>query len=125
MRTTRSLASLGMTCGRRDPSLRSGWHGMGDENVRMKRATLGMLTVCLVMSASCAGARGSATPSPEPAASAALLAQIYAWRAKPGKLAEYTRYIRDVAEPIDHEAQRTGAFISVTTYESTDSLNPW
>ena len=49
-----------------------------------------------------------------PAATGATLAQIYAWRAKPGRFDEYTRYIRDVAEPIDHEAQRVGAFVSVT-----------
>lgn len=58
-------------------------------------------------------------------ASSATIAQIYFWRAKPGKLDEYTRYIRDVAEPIDHEAQRTGAFLSITTYLANDSTVPW
>lgn len=53
------------------------------------------------------------------------LAQVYYWKAKPGKLEEYSKYIREQAEPIDHEAQRRGAFLSVTTYVSTDSLNPW
>jgi hypothetical protein len=55
----------------------------------------------------------------------ATLAQIYLWRAKPGKLDEYTRYIREVAEPIDEEARRTGAFLSVTTYMASDTTVPW
>lgn len=53
------------------------------------------------------------------------IAQIYFWKARPGKVAEYNRYIREVAEPIDAEAQRNGAFISVTTYEANDSTLPW
>ncbi len=56
---------------------------------------------------------------------AGSLAQIYYWRAKPGKFDEYTRYVRDVAEPIDAEAHRRGAFISVTTYMTQDTLTPW
>jgi hypothetical protein len=53
------------------------------------------------------------------------LARVLYWRAKPGKFAEYTRYVRDVAEPIDHEAQRHGAFLSVTTYVARDTTGPW
>lgn len=53
------------------------------------------------------------------------LAQVYFWRARPGKFDEYTRYIRDVAEPIDAEAQRRGAFISVTTYMTRDTSSAW
>jgi beta-lactamase class A len=77
---------------------------------------------------------GSATPAAAPAsnmraASAlsidATLAQVYFWRARPGKIDEYTRYIRDVAEAIDHDAQRTGAFLSVTTFMANDSTLPW
>jgi hypothetical protein len=60
-----------------------------------------------------------------PAESDATLAQIYFWRAKPGKLDEYTRYVRDVAEPIDLEARRAGAFLSVRTYLANDSTVPW
>lgn len=55
----------------------------------------------------------------------ATIAQIYFWRAKPGKVDEYTRYIRDRAEPIDAEARRSGAFISVTTYQASDTIVPW
>jgi hypothetical protein len=58
-------------------------------------------------------------------AAEARLAQIYFWRAKPGKLDEYTRYIRERAEPIDEEARRAGAFISVTTFMASDTTVPW
>ena len=58
-------------------------------------------------------------------ASDATLAQVYFWRAKPDKFAEYTRYIRDVAEPIDREAQRAGAFLDVMTYAVRDTTLPW
>jgi hypothetical protein len=53
------------------------------------------------------------------------VAVIYYWKAKAGKLQEYNRYIREVAEPIDAEAQRKGAFISVTTYVSQKEDAAW
>ncbi len=53
------------------------------------------------------------------------VAAIYYWKAKPGKLEEYNRYIREVAEPIDAEARRQGAFLSVTTYVSQKSDSSW
>src|SRR5437764_13442398 len=62
-----------------------------------------------------------ATPSPSPA----MLAQLYYWRAKPGMIAAYGEYIRTVAQQIDEDARRHGAFISVTTYQSRDTLSPW
>ena len=34
------------------------------------------------------------------------IAEVYYWKAKPGKLEEYKRYIRDYAAPIDREARR-------------------
>jgi hypothetical protein len=37
----------------------------------------------------------------------------------------YNRYIVEVAEPIDAEAQQQGAFVSVTTYQTRDTLSPW
>ena len=55
----------------------------------------------------------------------ATLAQVYFWRAKPDKFADYTRYIRDIAEPIDREAQRAGAFLDVMTYAVRDTTLPW
>ena len=75
----------------------------------------------LLALAACA-APGGTTPFPP---SGATLAQVYFWRARPGKLDEYTRYIREVAEPIDHEAQRAGAFLSVTTYLASDTTVQW
>ncbi len=68
---------------------------------------------------------GAATVSAPPPATGGAIAQIYYWRAKPGKFDEYSKYIRDIAEPIDHEAQRRGAFLTVTTYAVRDTLNPW
>ena len=61
----------------------------------------------------------------EAASAAASLAQVYYWRAKPGMLAAYNAYIRDVAQPIDEDARRHGAFLSVTTYQSRDTLTQW
>ena len=60
-----------------------------------------------------------------PATERGAVAAIYYWKAKPGKLEDYNRYIREVAEPIDREAQRRGAFISVTTYVSQKADSPW
>ncbi|HEV8131311.1 MAG TPA: hypothetical protein VGQ81_08660 [Acidobacteriota bacterium] len=53
------------------------------------------------------------------------IAAIYYWKAKPGKLEAYNRYIREVAAPIDAEAQKQGAFVSVTTYVSHKADSPW
>jgi hypothetical protein len=60
-----------------------------------------------------------------PTAERGTIAQIYYWRAKPGKFDEYTRYVRDVAEPIDAEGQRNGAFLSVTTFITRDTTIAW
>ena len=81
---------------------------------------------CVALSA-CIHVRASAGHDDVAAASPTLgtVAHVYYWRAKPGKLAEYTRYVRDSAEPIDYEAKRAGAFISVTTYVSTDTASLW
>lgn len=53
------------------------------------------------------------------------IAVIYHWKAKPGKLDEYNRYVREVAEPIDEEARKQGAFISVMTLVSAKADSPW
>lgn len=78
--------------------------------------------LCLV--GACASVRSQASSSPESTARGTI-AQIYYWRARPGKFDEYTRYVRDVAEPIDEEAHRRGAFISVTTYMTQDTTSAW
>ena len=55
----------------------------------------------------------------------APVAVIYYWKAKPGKLEEYNRYIKNVAEPVDEDARRHGAFLSVTTYVSRKTDGSW
>lgn len=53
------------------------------------------------------------------------IAEVYYWKAKPGKLDDYNRYIKTVAEPVDFEARRSGAFLSITTYVSGKQDSPW
>lgn len=85
-----------------------------------------LLAACTAMVASCAAATSQTSGSMSSASrEAGTLAQVYYWRAKPGKFDEYTRYVRDVAEPIDEEAHRRGAFISVTTYMTQDTSSAW
>ena len=67
-----------------------------------------------------------AGPSPtESAAGSGGVAEVYFWKAKPGKLDDYNRYIREFAEPIDMDAGRHGAFVSVTTYVNPRADAPW
>ena len=74
----------------------------------------------------CAGrGRSASVAATTTGASTGTLAQVYYWRAKPGKFEEYSRYIRELAEPIDHEAGRRGAFVSVTTYVAHDTASAW
>ncbi|MFI5257640.1 MAG: hypothetical protein ACHQRK_10290 [Gemmatimonadales bacterium] len=91
----------------------------------MRSITRPVLFVISVLTLACASAPRSAAPVPVLDAGSATLAQIYFWRARPGMYDEYTRYIREHAEPIDHEAQRAGAFLSVTTYATNDTTLPW
>ena len=65
---------------------------------------LGSLAACLL--AGCASIQSRSTSLESNTAGS--IAQIYYWRAKPGKFEEYTRYVRDIAEPIDEEAHRVG-----------------
>lgn len=91
----------------------------------MKRQISFVFAACAVVLTSCTSATSQTmNAGSEPRASGSV-AQIYYWRAKPGKFDEYTRYVRDVAEPIDAEAHRRGAFLSVTTYMTQDTLTPW
>jgi hypothetical protein len=87
------------------------------------RVTLSYVLASALVLAACAPRSTSVTATPE--VGSPTIAQVYFWKARPGRLADYDRYIRDVAEPIDAEAQRTGAFISVTTYAATDTTVPW
>ena len=87
--------------------------------------TLRCLTVVALSGVLACASGGTHSASQSSSGSGASLAQIYFWRAKPGKLEEYTRYIRERAEPIDEEARRAGAFLSVTTYMAADTTVPW
>ncbi len=63
----------------------------------------------------------AASPSPVPAEAVSQTADrpvyvVYYWRARPGREAEYSAYVRDYAEPIDEEARRAGVFEEVHTY---------
>jgi len=78
----------------------------------------------LVFAIACSTSPPSSAAAPS-ATAHGTIARVYYWRAKPGKLAEYTDYITKIAEPIDHEAQRRGAFLSVTTFASRDTATSW
>ena len=88
-----------------------------------------LATVCIslvVASAfACTHSQAATQPTPSASSGGGTLARVYYWRAKPGKFAEYTDYISKLAEPIDHEAQRRGAFLSVTTYLGSDTSSTW
>ena len=79
------------------------------------------VAVALFVLAAC---HAHVTPAVTPAP-VATLAKVYYWRAKPGMLAAYNAYIHDVAQHVDEDARQHGAFISVRTYESSDTLSPW
>jgi len=90
----------------------------------MKALTLLPLAAALLVPVACAGP-GPASDGMAPPAAEGTIAQIYYWKAKPGKFEEYTRYIAEHAEPIDEEARRQGAFLSVTTFMTEDPASPW
>jgi hypothetical protein len=77
------------------------------------------------LTAACASARPLPGVTESATAVAPALAQVYFWRARPGMLDAYNRYIREVAEPIDTEAQRAGAFLAVRTYVAADTSVGW
>jgi len=83
-----------------------------------------LLVVSAGLGACSAFQRASTAPAPA-TTEAGTIAQVYYWRAKPGKFDEYTRYVRDHAEPIDADAQRNGAFLTVTTFMTRDTTSAW
>jgi hypothetical protein len=56
---------------------------------------------------------GQAVPQPSSPGGAVFVA--YYWRARPGQGDAYGAYIRTIAEPIDENARRAGAFEEVRT----------
>ena len=93
----------------------------------MRTVSIVLAGVCVAGLAACSVAvRRSGTPERSAAAAGeGTLARIYYWRARPGMFDAYTRYVRDVAEPIDEEARRAGAFVSVATYMASDTSVQW
>lgn len=92
----------------------------------MRRVPNCLIFACTITLAACASSGQQAmSGAGSVAASSGQLAQIYYWRARPGKFEEYSRYIVEVAEPIDREAQRRGAFISVATWMTQDTASAW
>lgn len=83
-----------------------------------------LVNLSLVLTTACASAGSSAEPAVT-AGARPMLAQVYFWRARPGMLDAYNRYIREVAEPIDEEAHRAGAFLDVSTYVAADTTLGW
>jgi hypothetical protein len=74
----------------------------------MKRiARLIILAALLVPPGAAAGQPQSSTDKP--------VFVAYYWRARPGKVDEYTAYIKDTAEAIDEDARRAGVFEEVRT----------
>src|SRR4051812_3141055 len=93
----------------------------------MSRLQLFVVVAFLVLSAAAQKDPEKNQPAAKPVvqADSGTIAEVYFWKAKPCKLDEYNRYIREFAEPIDMEAQRTGAFLSVRTYLATRPDAPW
>ena len=52
-------------------------------------------------------------------------ARVIYWRANPGQFEAYTNYLRDIVEPIDHEAQRRGDLLGFTTLMDASPGAPW
>jgi hypothetical protein len=92
-----------------------------DDFMRSSQSAVAGAVALLALAACRVNVNPEATPSPPQAS----VAQVYYWRARPGMLAAYNAYIRDVAQPIDEDARRHGAFLSVTTYQSRDTLSLW
>lgn len=93
--------------------------GSGDPSRRLTA----LVRAAAVLALTACGTHVAPGTTPTPAV--ATLAQVYYWRAKPGMLDAYNAYIRDVAQPIDEDARRHGAFITVTTFQSHDTLSAW
>lgn len=77
-------------------------------------ATIALLTLSAVYSAPPLAAQATPQAAPQTASTAVYL--VYYWRARPGKAAEYSEYIRTIAEPIDEAARKAGVFEEVHTY---------
>ncbi len=89
---------------------------------RRRNVAFGALVLVAMVAMAVTGAPtfGGAELRAQPGASAVTAVYVaYFWRAKPGKMDEYSEYIRTIAEPIDAEAKKAGAFEEVHTYLTT------
>ena len=68
----------------------------------------------LIIIAALLAPSGAAAGQPPSSADTPVFVAYY-WRARPGKLEEYTAYIKDTAEAIDEDARRAGVFEEVRT----------
>lgn len=59
------------------------------------------------------------------AAEGPKIAQILYFKAKPGQYEAYNKYIKEIADPIDENARRAGAFVSLTTLVNPDPAAAW
>jgi hypothetical protein len=95
----------------------------------VQRAAGGALAGERVAAAAAGASEAAATANDAVAAAneaaSGSVAEVYFWKAKPGKFDEYSRYIREYAKPIDMDAQRHGAFVTVTTYADRRPDAPW
>jgi hypothetical protein len=71
------------------------------------------MVVLALLAASIGGEIGIAQQPAAPSRGAVFVA--YYWRARPGQLDAYNRYIMTVAEPIDEDARRAAVFEEVRT----------
>jgi hypothetical protein len=55
----------------------------------------------------------------------ATCAKAIYWKARPGQFAQYSAYLRDEVEPVDHEAQRRGVLTRFCTLLDTRPDAPW
>ena len=71
------------------------------------------IALLMVLGALLAPFDAAAGQPPSPADAAVFVA--YYWRARPGKVDEYSDYIKHTAEAIDEDARRAGVFEEVRT----------
>lgn len=88
----------------------------------MPRRAVTVLVATVVWASSLVGQEPPCPPSCPNETS--LFVAIY-WKARLGRESEYEGYIRKVAEPIDQEAHRTGAFEELRTYLPETSNGEW
>jgi hypothetical protein len=81
---------------------------------------LWMMVFAAVGSVAAVGSEGSPAVAQSTAQAADGPAYVaYYWRARPGKVEDYSAYITGTAEKIDEDARKAGVFMEVTTVLAT------